>query len=121
MRRWGIAVWIGLCAFGLIAERGDSAETVRSAYVKGRDFADFPEARQRAYVMGLADGFHFAPVLCMGILEQLEPCLGGMSDVEMAALLNEFVRDHPDRSHESSNTLMYAALVEKCLKTEEPR
>lgn len=118
MNRRNLAGFLALCVFGLMAEGGTSVVTVRSGFIKGQEFLQSSESRQRAYVMGLMDGFSFAPLLCLGdTLPRIEACVEDMSDVEITAILNRFLRDHPERLHESSNQLMYTALLEVCLKS----
>ncbi len=114
MRILLLSAFLALCTVGLLAEEGHAPATVHSAFIKGERFLKFSDSSQRAYVMGLVDGFFFAPVLSLGILPRIESCVEGMNDVQITQILRTFVQEHPERSHESSHALLYAALLEAC-------
>lgn len=115
MRILTVSAFLALCTLGLLAEEGHAPATVHSAYIKGEKFLEFSDSRQRAYVLGLVDGFFFAPVpVTQGTLPRIEACVERMNDVQLAKILGTFVREHRDRWHESSHQLLYAALLEAC-------
>lgn len=90
--------------------------TVHDGFITGETYLKWDKSYQDAYVMGIVDGMFLAPLF--GAPERnvtwLEHCLVGMSDTQVAAILAKYLRDHPERWHESVHVPMYSAMKDIC-------
>jgi hypothetical protein len=72
--------------------------------------------QRSAYAMGVVEGMFLSPFFGgqKSKVVWLETCATGMSDSQLVAVLDQYVRGNPARSHESMHTLAFAALKQAC-------
>ena len=102
----------------ILSSANDEGVLIRSGFVSGQQYLALAEEKQSAYAMGVVDGILLAPIFGAPKkrMLQLEDCLTGMSDTQVAAILTKYLRDHPARWHDSAHVLMYSALLDACPK-----
>jgi len=76
------------------------------------------QGRQRVYAMGLLDGMHMAPVLGAPegnrILMFIARCAEGMKASQIAAIIDKYVRDHPERWHWDLKDAGHSGMLDAC-------
>ncbi len=92
--------------------------TIRSGFDSGEGYLQMSQSEQRAYAIGVVNGMLLAPLFGApkNKMLQIENCLGGMSDSQVAAILAKYLRNNPGRWHETPHAPMYTALLESCPK-----
>ena len=99
------------------------------------DYRNLPESSQRSYAAGIVDGMLLAPLLAAPKritfkakemaattkTEWLENCIVGMNDEQVVAIINKWLRDHPERWHESVHTSVFWALSDACPQPKDKR
>lgn len=99
-----------------IARQRQSAVAINQGFFKGEEFLQMPEAQQEGFAAGLVDGIYLAPL--MGSPEEnVEPihkCIVGMSATQVAAIIEKFLREHPEKWHQRLNVEAYNALNLAC-------
>jgi len=112
-----ISAAIALCAFVVTAAFSQPV-TIKNGFGSGEDYLKMSQSEQRAYAMGVVNGMLLAPLFGApkNKMLQIENCLVGMTDSQVAAILAKYLRDNPGRWHETPHTPMYAALLESCPK-----
>ena len=104
------------------AVSGDELVLRRLRMLTGENFVDMPVAQQQGYALGLIDGFMLAPLFGAGGTDfrWFKSCIKEeMSSRQGASILSKYVRQHPERWHDSAHLLMYSALREMCSPPEE--
>jgi len=95
---------------------GEDGVLIHNGSVTGQEFMRATETKQQGYIMGLVDGFFVAPL--MGApkakLVPIEKCVEGMSDEQLNAIFLKYLRNNPERWHQSAHTAFYTAIVETC-------
>jgi len=73
--------------------------TIHNGFATGEEYLKMNETEQRAYAMGSVNGMLLAPLFGAPKweLRWFERCLEGMTDSQVAAILAEYLRDHPGR------------------------
>lgn len=91
---------------------------IHHGFATGEDYLKMSPPEQRAYTMGLVSGMLLAPLFgaSKARMTQVETCVTGMSDTQVAAILAKYLKDNPSRWHETPHVPMYAALMESCPK-----
>ena len=79
-----------------------------------QEFLGMSEIEQRAYAMGAVNGMLLAPLLPETKLERFEQCIEGMNNVQVAAIIEKYVREHPERWHEKTPAFIFSALSSAC-------
>ncbi len=100
-------------------EQAAPAETlvvVPDGFVRGEAFLNMVPAWQRAYVMGLFDGFMLAPMFdgSEARVQTLKACVTSMTNSQLTAIFVQFLKTNPARWHQTANSLFHAALREVC-------
>ena len=69
---------------------------------------------QRSYTKGLIDGIWLSPLFGApddgDKIQTFATCLEGMTDTQIAAITEKFLKDHPERWNEYLNTVMFSAI-----------
>jgi hypothetical protein len=82
----------------------------------GQDYLRMPETERPAYVMGFVNGLFLSPLF--GASRQssawLETCLEEKSGKQIAALLAQYLEQHPTEQHEQLHAASYHALLQAC-------
>lgn len=110
-----IAIALGCSS---VVSAGESAVWIKSGFVTGTQFRAFSNEARRAYAMGVMDGMFLSPFFDAKKekLEWLERCATGMSDEQIVAIFDKYLRDNPGRWHEPMHTLGWIAMKDACGK-----
>jgi len=77
-----------------------------------------PAEAQSAYAMGLLDGFYMAPMFGApedsNLLIPICNCVEGMKASQVAAIIEKFIKDHPEQWHWDAKFEGYSAMREAC-------
>jgi len=116
MKRTFLATVVLLFAVTPPALGQDDPVAIKSGFVDGNGYRAFSGFEKRAYAMGLIDGYFLAPLFGAPKrrLEWLERCVVGMTDVQLVAIIDKFLQDHPERWHDGMHALVYSAMFEAC-------
>lgn len=89
---------------------------VASGFTSGADFLDLPRSSRAMYARGMVDGISLAAVLRSSMLasDGKLGCPTGMSDVQIAALIEKYLRDNPEQWHQGANVATVNALAGMC-------
>lgn len=89
---------------------------VKEGFITGNEYLAFADVNKKRYAMGVLDGIFLAPLFGApkGNIKWLENCVVNMTDSQVAAVLNKYLRDNPQRWHESLNFIAYSAFREVC-------
>jgi hypothetical protein len=106
----------------LLAFRRASAQeriaSISPGFFKGEDFLKMPQAQKSGFAAGLMDGIYLAPLMGAPnddqILVSLHKCVVGMSDEQVAAIIEKHLKEHPESWHERLNIQSYDALAAVC-------
>lgn len=91
----------------------------RVGFLAGNSYLELPSDQRTLYIMGLVDGFYFAPVLgaprtAQSDLLWVEECVQARMNNQISAMVDKFLTDHPERWNEPMNKLLYETFVEMC-------
>lgn len=100
-------------------EKGDPGVYVKSGVHTGQSYMAAGYEQRVGYAAGLLDGLLLAPL--MGgrgeVVERLRVCVIGMSDTQLAAILDKYTQENPSRWHQPMNIIGYSAIILACPKT----
>jgi len=92
------------------------AVAIKPGFFNGEEFLQKPEAQQEGFAAGLVDGIYLAPL--MGApQENVEPfhkCTVGMSATQAAAIIQKYLKEHPEKWHQRLSVEAYNALNTAC-------
>ena len=99
-----------------VAVAGEPAVFIKTGFVTGSMYRTISPDTRQAYAMGLIDGMLLSPFFDAKKqkLEWLERCATGMSNEQVAAIFDKYLRDNPGRWHESMHVLGWAAMKAAC-------
>jgi hypothetical protein len=82
----------------------------------GQDFLGFSDAGKRAYAMGAINGFLMAPMLGTpeAQVSRVGRCLENMTDVQVAAIIDKWLREHPERWHYGLHIESWVSVKSAC-------
>ena len=91
---------------------------IKTGFITANDYLSYAPQRKRAYAVGFIDGMLVAPFFSApkSELSWVENCIVGMTDYQVAAILDKYLRDNPARWHESMNILAWNAIKDGCKK-----
>jgi hypothetical protein len=91
---------------------------IHNGFLTGSQYRSLDANERRFYAAGLVDGMFLAPFYGApkDRLLSVEACVTGMTTVQVSAILSKQLDDHPESWHESANTVLYGALIERCPK-----
>lgn len=91
---------------------------IHNGFLKAEDFLHMNAKRQRDYAMGVTDGMLLAPLFGAPDngekIQSFGACIEGMSDMQVAAIIEKFLRDHPERWNAPLNAVVFTAMTEGC-------
>ena len=95
------------------AERG---VLIHNGFGTGQDFLGFSEAGKRGYAMGVINGYIMAPMLGApeARVSRVGRCLENMTDVQVAAIIDKWLREHPERWHYGLHFESWMAVKSMC-------
>jgi len=85
-------------------------------FLTGNDFRRLSEAEKTAYLMGVWDGYLYAPAIG-GKSENdqvLKECIPGLQSDQLLAIVNKYVRENPEQWGGPMNEIVFAALPKEC-------
>ena len=96
----------------------DGPVLIKTGFLSGYDYQGLSPQRRRAYAIGFLDGLLVAPFFSAPKTELswVENCIIGMTDHQVAAILDKYLRDNPARWHETMNVIAWVAIKEGCKK-----
>jgi len=93
---------------------------IHNGFVKAELFLKLDEENKRAYAMGLLDGMYMAPAFGAPensrLLMKLSSCVEGMKASQVAAIMEKYVREHPETWDWDMKDDGYEAMIEACSK-----
>lgn len=89
------------------------AVIVGDGLIKGNEFIEFPEMQKRRYVSGMIDAFLFSPAVGSSaeVYAALAECVRGMTDKQLVAIVSDWLASHPQRWHDSMNSIFFASII----------
>jgi hypothetical protein len=93
---------------------------VHNGFLKAEDFLHLSAERQRSYAAGVVDGMLLAPLFGAPDsgqkIRSFGVCIEGMSDIQVAAIIEKFLRDHPERWNDPLNAVVFSSMTEGCAR-----
>ena len=98
------------------SQQNDKPVLVHEGFATGQDYIQMTETQRRAYAMGVVDGMLLSPLFeaPQEKVRWLEGCVRGMTDRQVAEILFQFVKEHPEGWHKPLHVLAYAAMRKAC-------
>ena len=92
--------------------------TTVPGFLTGEQLLSYDDSQLTVYTMGYVDGvlssiFAAAPWECLQLLHR---CITGRTNVQLAAILREYLKNHPDEWHEASHVISFNAIFSPCSK-----
>ena len=99
-----------------IAAASEPAVNIKHGFLTGNAYRALSQEARRAYAMGSIDGMFLAPFFGAKKekLSWLERCATSMTDEQIAAIFDKYLRDNPGRWHETMNALGMVAMKSAC-------
>jgi hypothetical protein len=116
MIAFAIAVSGTLLNTSLHADLPEQPVPLPNGFLTGSEYLDKPDGVRLGYVMGLADALFFTTLLgsSENRVNRAQDCLAGMRSKQLEGMLDQQVRDHPERWHYGGGVLFYQALLHTC-------
>jgi hypothetical protein len=93
-------------------------EPIHNGFLKADQYLKFDEGYRQAYTMGLLDGMYMSPAFgahaSNKTLLEIETCVEGMKSSQVAAIIEKYVRDHPEKWDLDLKDAGYDAMLEGC-------
>lgn len=95
---------------------GGDLVKINGGFMTGQMFLELRESERSAYVMGLVDGMFWAPVYGApeARINKFAQCISEMNNKQLSAILEKYLRDHPEKWHYVANSALWWAIREKC-------
>jgi hypothetical protein len=111
----------GICSV-LYAQQNDKGlhrgEPIHNGFLKASDYLEFDAGAQGAYSMGLLDGMYLSPAFgapaSNKVLLEIENCVEGMKSSQVAAIIEKYVKDHPEKWNWDLKDTGYNAMLDGC-------
>jgi hypothetical protein len=96
---------------------GDSV-LIHNGFVKASEYLNFDNSAKRVYAMGLLDGMYLSPNFgapaSNKVLLEIETCVEGMKSSQVAAIIEKYVKDHPEKWDWDLKDIGYNAMLDDC-------
>jgi len=93
---------------------------VHNGFLIGQEYLDYDARTQQGYAMGVVDGMWLAPMFGAPDggtkLKSLGACMEGMYNVQIKAIIDKFLKDHPERWNDQMHLVAFTAMTEACSK-----
>lgn len=91
-------------------------EPCLGGFLKGNDFRQLSDAEKTAYLMGIWDGYMFAPAIGGKSKNDqiLNDCIPNLQADQLLAIVNKYMDEHPEQWGEPMNFIVYSALPKSC-------
>lgn len=107
-----------LCVSGVAAQSPAQNAPIRihSGFLSGEEFLNLGPGERWVYVEGLIDGIFLAPLYGAPKerVKVVEDCVVGMTNHQIAAMLEKYLRDRPEIWNEGAHTVASRMLFVKC-------
>ena len=92
--------------------------TVLAGYMKAEEFPDLAEPVQDGYARGFINGLMISPALGADHQEvrQFYECTKEMDSKQVAAIINKYIKDHPEVWHQELAVESLNAILKVCPK-----
>lgn len=110
-----LSAWIGV-PWAVAVQAKEGAIFLPHGFVKGEDFIRMDANPRADYVMGLLDGM-FAGTLFGASeprVQALKRCNSERNNVQLAEVLYQYIKAHPEDWHYGAHLLFYNRMVELC-------
>jgi hypothetical protein len=110
-----VALVLAMVGGPRIATSGDVM--VHNPYVRGNEYVKLEEGDRATYIAGLVDGILLSPFFGAqrNKVEWFERCtIERMTIHQVTAIVDKFMKENPNRWHESMHTLAYFAIKKAC-------
>ena len=100
----------------LFATHYAEAQRVLSGFMTGNTYRELSADEKLGYAMGFVNGLLVAPMIT-GKEEDatwLHPCISGMTNNQVVAILEKFLNDNPARWQQPMTVLSFRAIVQAC-------
>jgi hypothetical protein len=91
---------------------------IHRGFVKAGDFLEWDENGRNGYAMGLLDGMYMAPAFGAPdnnkVLIDIATCAEGMKSSQVVAIIDKYLRDHPEKWHWDLKDIGYNAMLTAC-------
>jgi hypothetical protein len=106
----------------LYAQQNDKGlhrgEPIHNGFLKASQYLELSSGSQRVYAMGLLDGMYMSPAFgapaTNKVLLELETCIEGMKSSQVAAIIEKYVKDHPEKWDWDLKDTGYNAMLDGC-------
>jgi hypothetical protein len=115
--------WIGIafslcafCAIGQAQTPNPNHVFIPNGFWKGNDFRNQPESLRQAYVMGLFDGLHLAPMFDASPqrIARIGDCAEKMTSGQILAIADIYLTQHPEQWDFGMNQVFLEAIQQAC-------
>lgn len=91
-------------------------EPYMGGFLKGNHFRQLSEAEQTAYLMGIWDGYMFAPAIGGKAKNDqiLYECVPNLLPDQLLAIVSKYMAEHPEKWGSPMNWIVYASLPKNC-------
>ena len=123
MKRTAIVLFTIVAVFSTLSAQQNPqglnpGEPIHNGFVKAEQYLKMDESYQRVYAMGLLDGMYMSPAFgakaSNKILLEIEMCVEGMKSSQVAAIIEKYVKDHPEKWDWDLKDTGYNAMLEAC-------
>ena len=89
---------------------------IPGGFMTGAEFLEQPEPYQQGYAAGFVNGLLISPFAGAweSCVSHYARCLGGTTDVQLAAVISRWLRENPERWHEGSHIASWLAIRRMC-------
>jgi hypothetical protein len=95
--------------------RGDP---IHNGFWQASQFLEFDKDSQSVYATGLLDGMYLSPAFgapaSNKVLLEIETCVEGMKSTQVAAIIEKYVKDHPEKWNWDLKNAGYNAMLDAC-------
>lgn len=95
-----------------------TAVRIHDGFVQAHDYLEMDSEAQKTYAMGILDGFYMAPLFGAPdnnkVLVSITTCVEGMKASQVAAIIEKYVKDHPEHWHLDLKNEAYSGMRQAC-------
>ncbi|MFZ3210128.1 MAG: hypothetical protein WA188_01310 [Terriglobales bacterium] len=116
--RLALAVLLLTIPFNEQSAQSLKTKTVSNGFLKAREFLDLSEAEKTGFAWGFVDGLFVAPLLDAPddgkFYVGLRSCAAEMQGTQVAAIIEKYIKDHPEDWHQQLHVVAFNALLKGC-------
>ena len=105
-----------LVASTLVSQSAEKTVRVPVGFLKTGEFLNLSEDQKDGYAMGFINGLQLSVLLGASVdrADGINECIQGMKPNQIAAILEKYVKDHPENWHQRFDTESLNALLTVC-------